>query len=108
MLNAFLIDKDNSALLSLESNLRNICPYVRISGKVDDICKADQYLNPSETDLLFINADIAFQKGHDQIERNNLDNFLIIFTADDKKHLIKEVVEDIINEGNFHDAFRKL
>lgn len=91
MLNAILVDDEESNISSLKEKMNRHCPQVKIIATCDTAQKAINAINSLQPDLVFLDIEMPVMNGFLMLQQLNFKNFELIFTTAYDHYAIKAI-----------------
>lgn len=91
MLNAVLVDDEESSLSALKEKIGRHCPQVNVSGCFSMAEKAIEAINNNHPNLVFLDIEMPVMNGFLLLQRLQFKNFELIFTTAYDHYAIKAI-----------------
>ncbi len=91
MLNAILIDDEESSLSSLKQKLISYCPEVKIAAVCNNAMEGISAIDTLHPDLVFLDIEMPVMNGFVMLQQLNYKNFELIFTTAYDHYAIKAI-----------------
>src|SRR5665647_1394686 len=89
MIKAFIIDDEPNCCKTLSMLLDRYCPEVKVTGIFNNGFDAQQALNESTPDLVFLDVQMPKMNGFEMLEKLPSINFHLIFTTSYDQYALK-------------------
>jgi two-component system LytT family response regulator len=97
MLNALIVDDEESGAKGLGKLLTRYCPGVTLVGTAQSADEAEQKISALQPDLLFLDIEMPLGNGFDLLNRIKNKNFEVIFTTAYSQYAIKAFKHNAID-----------
>jgi two-component system LytT family response regulator len=97
MLNAVIVDDEDSGARGLQKLLNRYCPQVNVAGMAHSIDEAEQKISASNPDVVFLDIEMPFGSGFDLLSRMKNIHFEVIFTTAYSQYAIKAFKHNAID-----------
>lgn len=91
MLNAILIDDEESSLSSLKEKIKRHCPQIKIVAECDSAQKGIDRIESVHPDLVFLDIEMPVMNGFLMLQNLSYKNFALIFTTAYDHYAIKAI-----------------